>query len=472
MRKLLCSLTLLALTFAAVGGFAATKPRVYKYVPKTTSGKPVPKGSIKFKGFDPASMAAFKAQNHLPYAMNQKIKNAGLLAKKNGYINGTLDTIPYFSSWYITGNRNSIYPFSMVGQDPSAGGTTGVNTQIIPLISVLLVGGVTVYTFDPTVAVDPQGAASVPSVGPGVDTGLFAQSPLFDATTTYPGPPPQTGQVIDTAQRTAFRATAAANWHTTFNAPYSSGVTWIQFLEYNNGDWACLFGSTPPCAAGDFPVVSIDTISNNFAFILSAEAPPNNTFPIILTDWLTAFEGIPANCCVLGYHATQPGIVDPSGPLVWTWGTYIPYAADNGLTNPFGGFGYNSMVLSHEMAETVNDPFVQAGGTSVSPWVSGGLTFAQANLEVGDVIEDMNLPDVVYPVPLTTTGGLFTYNLQNTALLEWFTRNPLNGGIYSWPSEHTLGQAPHIDGTCAGGPTWAYGQGSGGFFFCNSNTGW
>ena len=36
MRKLLCLLTLLALTFAAVGAFAATK--TYRAVPKTTSG--------------------------------------------------------------------------------------------------------------------------------------------------------------------------------------------------------------------------------------------------------------------------------------------------------------------------------------------------------------------------------------------------------------------------------------------------
>lgn len=84
---------------------------------------------------------SIKAQNHLSYAMNQQIKNQGLHAKKGGYINGTIDTIPNFSSWFITGSRNSIYPFSMVGQSPSAGGTTSVNNQIIPLVSVLLVGG-------------------------------------------------------------------------------------------------------------------------------------------------------------------------------------------------------------------------------------------------------------------------------------------------------------------------------------------
>ena len=57
MRKLLCSLTILALIFATVGGFAANKNKVYKYVPKTKSGPTFPKGFIKFQGYDTHEMA-------------------------------------------------------------------------------------------------------------------------------------------------------------------------------------------------------------------------------------------------------------------------------------------------------------------------------------------------------------------------------------------------------------------------------
>ena len=78
----------------------------------------------------------------------------------------------------------------------------------------------------------------------------------------------------------------------------------------------------------------------------------------------------------------------------------------------------------------------------------------------------MQPADVIYNVPLNTTTGPYTYNLQNTATLEWFTRNPLSGGIYSWPNEHTLGQAAHgANCNAVFVCSWLYGQGSGAFYF-------
>lgn len=459
MRKLTGLLCILVLMLGAASSFAATRKVITLTAPKGSNPPGVYARVLVGRDSNP-KLAPFKAQNHLSSAMNQKIKNAALLAKKNSYVNGTIDTIPYFNSWFITGKRNSIYAYSMVGQDPTAGGTTGIDNRIIPLIvSLNDFFGHTLYTFDPTANNDPQGS----------DVALTEQSPLYDATTTYPGPPADTGQVIDTAQRTEFLSVRPANWHTPLNPP-QSGNTYHVFLDPSS--WAYLIdshGNTVGVA------VDINTISTVFGLLLNIENStsglPNTVVPIILTDFVTAYEGTVDNCCVLGYHTAQTGIADPLGILVWTWATYIPYSADNGFTNPFRGFGYNTMVLSHELSELYNDPFVN---TNVSPWVDGSVSFARANLETGDVIEGMNLPDVVYDVPLTTTGGPFTFNLQNVALLSWFTRNPFNGGIYSWPNEGSLSHNPHVaaPGTCAGTPTWAYGQGSGGFFFCNSNTGW
>jgi len=444
MRKIAVLLSILVLTFGAVASFATEKEvRILK---STTKGQPVQPGSIKYLGPDHYSLATYKAQNHLSTATNQLIKTTAL--KAPAFHNGTaLNTVPYFQSWFITGTRNSVYPYSMVGQSPPAGGTTALNNQMIPLVTVLREGGVPLYTFDPTLANDPQGS----------DISLTTLSPLYDATTTYPGPPADTGQEVDTAFRASFNKVRAANWHTPLNHPSSSGVVWVQQLEYNSGDWACVAGEAPPCTS--FPVVNINTISNNFGLILAAENPPNSTVPIIETDYVTAFIPNGGGCCVLGYHNAQPGTNPPgaNSVLVWTWATFIPHS-----NNPFAPFGDDVMVLSHELAELYFDPFVATTGTLVSPWFDGSVSFAQANLEVGDVIEAMKSADVVYPVPLTPNGQAYTYTIQNTAQLDWFTRNPLNGGLYSWPNEHTLSQCAHV---LSSTPNWCYGEGSGGFYF-------
>src|SRR6516164_8671797 len=77
MRKLLCSLIVLALAFTAIGAFAANRlnPKNYplKTVPKSTIiGKQVKQsGPIQA---DPHTMLNWKAVNKLSPAMNTKIK--------------------------------------------------------------------------------------------------------------------------------------------------------------------------------------------------------------------------------------------------------------------------------------------------------------------------------------------------------------------------------------------------------------
>lgn len=446
MRKILGLISIFVMTLGAVASIFAQERVILK---STTHGQPIPPGSIKYLGPDNHSFAKYKAQNHLSATLNQEIKNAGL--KGPQYHNGTLlNTLPYFQSWFITGSRNSIYPYSMAGQSPVLGGTTGINNELIPLVT-WLVGPdnqTILYVYDPTVSNDPQGT----------DVSLTTQSPLYDATTTYPGPPADTGQVIDTAQRTEFQGVRTANWHTLLNAPTFPGTQYVQELFYNNGDWACIGGEAPPCTS--FPVVNINSISNVFGQILTLENPPNSTVPIIETDFVTAFIPNGGGCCVLGYHTAQSG-TNPPGPnsvLVWTWGTFMPQS-----NNPFGPFGNDVMVLSHELSELYNDPFVN---TNVSPWVDGSVSFGQANLETGDTIEAMAAADVIYNVPLTPNGIPYNYDLQNVALLSWFERIPFDGGIYSWPNEHTLGQSPHPVGCHLPQPQcWSYGEGSAGFFF-------
>lgn len=442
----------MALSFGTVAAFAQRRT-----VPPTTGGKPY--GPIKLQSIDTHGMVALKAQNHLSSAMNLKLvkekSSAGGTFGNAGIKNGTVDTIPYFNSWFITGTRNSIYTYSMVGHSPKLGGTTGINNQIIPLVTVLETGGVPVAVFDPTVPNDPQGS----------DIDLLKQSPIYDATTTYPGNggslPPDTGQMIDTNQRAEFTGVRTADWHTPLNPPINSGIVWIQFLESNNGDWttACCDSHGNP-----FPVVNINVLSANFSFILSVESPANSTLPIIVTDFVTAFDPASGGCCIIGFHTAQPGVANPAGILVWTWASFLPQSND-----PFAPGFADVSAFTHEIAELYNDPFVN---TAVSPWVDGSVSFAQGNLETGDVIEAMAPADAIFNVPLVTAGGPYTYSLQNEALLQWFVRNPLGPvtgpgpGVYSWPNTNTLNNGHNPAGPCGPNPgCWVYGEGSGGFFF-------
>jgi hypothetical protein len=93
----------------------------------------------------------------------------------------------------------------------------------------------------------------------------------------------------------------------------------------------------------------------------------------------------------------------------------------------FGESDTDIVALSHELAETFNDPFID----NVTPWWLAPNGLCQDNLEVGDVTE--GLPNDSYPIKLNG----FTYHPQNEALLPWFEfRSPSNAidHAYSYPN--------------------------------------
>ena len=100
--------------------------------------------------------------------------------------------------------------------------------------------------------------------------------------------------------------------------------------------------------------------------------------------------------------------------------------------------------LSHELSETLNDPFVGgdasrsvSGAHDITPWWSSGGVCLDY-LETGDVVEGLPNPD--YPI---TMNGV-TYHPQTEALLQWFegmTPSDATGGAYSYPDTSILTSA-------------------------------
>jgi len=88
--------------------------------------------------------------------------------------------------------------------------------------------------------------------------------------------------------------------------------------------------------------------------------------------------------------------------------------------------------LSHEIAETYNDPFVVSDGVhNLTPFWLSPNGECQNVLETGDVIE--GLPGATFPVLLNG----FLYHPQNEAIAQWFKfESPSSalGGAYSYPN--------------------------------------
>ncbi|GAC1653157.1 MAG: hypothetical protein NVS9B15_13790 [Acidobacteriaceae bacterium] len=363
--------------------------------------------------------------------------------KGANFRNGTVDTIPYFDNWFITGSRNSVYTYSMIGHNPKAGGTTTFIALMLPVSLYLNDAlGNPVYVLDAT-----NGGAC--SADPTSVAGRVANSPIFN-TASYGGPSPQTGQYDDANQRVTFRNSMSPSWHTVQNlqnADCSSHGYWQVGLP--PGTWAELVDNNNNPIA---PVVDIEVMFPLFQQILALDnlfyGTPNSTMVMFNSPTASMFDAFNGGCCIGGFHTADPGYANPAGISVWMWADYIePGVFGDVFTDPFHDTG----PLSHEMSEAFNDPFVN---TNVAAWVDGNVSFAQGNLETGDAIEAMLPADNSVHVNMNS----YNYTLQNEALLDWFTRNPYSGGLYSWPNANTL-SVPHNP---AG---WVYGQGSAGFFF-------
>lgn len=85
---------------------------------------------------------------------------------------------------------------------------------------------------------------------------------------------------------------------------------------------------------------------------------------------------------------------------------------------------FDVSILSHEIAEWVNDP----GGSNPTPfWGNiGDLTGCKRALEVGDALTQTDLPPIAGPAG-------FAYHLQELAYFSWFFRTPsiAAGGAFS-----------------------------------------
>jgi hypothetical protein len=352
-----------------------------------------------------------------------------------------IDSIPNFNGQFFAdgfdfnGNPNRHWYINTVGNPPQMGRTTLIGAPVQPVNIELddANGNLRIVGGHPLISDATQYVA--PVLG----------SPVFSNSTYSSGPDPT--QFSDAIQRAEFFNRMKPDWHTLLVPAVAPALT--MRIRQSAG---C---SSLNHFAGCNYVYSLNSNGTCCRFILVNDNPPDFVFEnglgnIVVTDIVNnvittkdistflfpnvfVFFGDTTQCCVLGFHTYffQPGS-DPEKRWVLNYSSWI----SPGL---FGSAFTDVTALSHEIAETYNDPFVVSDSVhNLTPFWLAPNGNCQDDLETGDVIE--GLPNATFPVLLNG----FTYHPQNEALIQWFEfESPSSalGGAYSYPNPAVL---PHL----------------------------
>jgi hypothetical protein len=358
-----------------------------------------------------------------------------------------IDSLANFTGQYFTpgfdpsGNPQTAWYYAMVGNSPELGGVTVIDAPIIPVsVELLNAEGEQRYV---------RGARLFISSNHLVDGVL--QSPVFQNFTYSSSRTPT--QYVDAVQRAEFHSVLEDEdnaWHTILKPSVKNGYR----IKIPYGKYQFSLRTDGSCCA--FVIVDDPTFSNMLfpptypvdnttvlgAAELSGDVTTKTIATLLFSDIYLYENGDPTQCCVLGYHTLdfEPGTA-ANGNLPRF---YVMNFASWVAPGHFRPGIQDIVVLSHEVAEIFNDPFVGFDGVhNVTPWwISPDGKHCQDDLEVGDVVEA--LPDPTYPI---TLNG-FTYHPQTVALLEWFEfkkHSQAIDGAYSYPDVTLLGALSPVE---------------------------
>jgi hypothetical protein len=348
---------------------------------------------------------------------------------------GGIDSIQTFSGEFqapgvgASGKPQRTWYYSMAGNRPEAGGTTVFDAPIVPVSLDLL-------DYDGSVRV-VNGQKLHYSVQPFVSAVL--NSPIYRPSDYTSSDVPT--QFSDSVQRAEFYNVMQQDWHTLLRPAVRTERTLAiprgkYFFALNEDGTCCAFVLADINTFSNllFPSSAADAKSPIGAAEHSGEITTKSISTFLFPNTYLYLNGNPNHCCVLGFHTYdyEPG--DAANNFrekryVLNYSSWI----SPGLFAP----GFEDITaLSHEMTESLNDPFVGSDGAhGITPWWSSVNGNCQNDLEVGDVIE--GLPDATTTIKI---GGR-TYHPQNEALLQWFEfQSPSTalGGAYSYPDQRVL----------------------------------
>jgi hypothetical protein len=403
-----------------------------------------------------ATMTAFAAtppnQVSASFLVGKKLWMDGIAPDMKGFGPAVpnVDTIVNFQGSFDAegqdgnGNNADNWPYAMVGNAPTAGGTTEIDAPVIPVsIRMLDANGRQAYANGHRLYMDATDYV-----------GKVLRSPLFSKTWFSSSSVPT--QYTDAVQRAEFWSVMRQDWHTllaphvahprVMSLPYGSYEYALkgnghccQFVVVNENTFvSLLFPSTYP--VDDTTVIGAAELAGDMTPKTLATFLFPNTFLYI---------GTPDVCCVIGFHSFdfEPPAANSNLPRAYVM-DYASWVSPGDFT---GNSFEDVTAISHELAETFNDPLVLAfsasGGAcgspgqplclNTTPWWLSPNGNCQDDLEVGDVVED--LPDASFAMELNG----YTFHPQNVALLQYFEQKEDSSaldGAFSYPDESVITQ--------------------------------
>jgi hypothetical protein len=333
--------------------------------------------------------------------------HGGIVATGNANPSGGLE---YYTANYASFGKS--YPFNIVGTNPALGAaTTTIPTVIVPIR----------VTFASTGAVlDGTNQVSNTQNSPIFLTADYTTGATDVGVTQY-------GDAIQRAEFWNLPGFSPAGYHVLLGAPTLAATVPVTVPA---GSGTTIRSDTIGVVASSF----WDSLLNGLVTSYGA-----NVLPIFLTDNVyESPDGTIDTCCIVGYHASE-------GPPIATARTWI-YTAYVRPGTFDGDVILDVQILSHEVSEWMNDPFVGVfalGGLNFIPPTKlpgqGGACII--NFETGDPLE-------APPIVFTKVTNATTYHLQDEVFLPWYMHGPSFSvnGFYTY-----LNTFPTFSSLCGAG---------------------
>lgn len=324
-------------------------------------------------------------------------------------------SLPNFSSSFTSDGQS--YAYTMVGQNPALKRTTNVPTDYVPLS----------FYFDEFV---DQNGNNI-TIDATAITREIKNSPLFDDAEYASGDT----QFVDAQMRAEFwpliNTGRNNNYHVLLERPQNLTPVTIEVPAGASEVFVDPNGTF-------FALIDIGFIESQLNTMLQLEPVDVHSIPIFLTRNAVYGDfsmGQPVDCCVGGFHTAYESRQTANRTFVQTvvFSTSLDSDVSNTVFGDPGAFA-DINALSHELAETLNDPFVNNITPSYQiPGAPEGV--CQNTLEVGDVTENL-IPDYT---DVTLHG--FTYHPQTLGVLQWFqdtAHSTAINGDFSFPDPSLL----------------------------------